>query len=272
MSGLKTWIYRWKTNGFRNAQGETVKNAGIIRCASIQLDIRARYPQRIRLQYVKGHSGDIGNDGADAMANGGTLLPAVKERDWAALERKLSEQLEQGSVETSDIEPLPLEVQDADDMENIEEEIPSSKMRKMSSGFHHEHKGPRAMGVAASSPLKPSSNLLPASSAPQVEKMGSAAVSPAKCSPVPASARPQSIPLDSAALSKSKADIESIRNKKISVKVIYALPPFVPVKQEEVNFDVSARLGFARQLFLTCQQDYADCLLDDEDLAKQLSD
>jgi RNase H len=216
MSGLKTWIYRWKQNGFRNAQGETVKNAGIIRCTSIQLDIRARYPQRIRLQYVKGHSGDIGNDGADAMANGGTLLPAVEERDWAALERKLSEQLEQGSVETSDIEPqpLPLEVQDTDDVENTEEEIPSSKMRKTSSGFDHEHKGPT--------------------------------------------------------VSKSKADIETIRNKKISLKVIFALPPFVPVKEEEVNFDVSARLGFARQLFLTFQQDYADCLLDDEDL--QLSD
>jgi hypothetical protein len=57
------------------------------------------YPQKIRLQHVKGHSGDVGNDGADAMANIGTLLPVVEDRDWEALEMKLSEQLEKGSVE-----------------------------------------------------------------------------------------------------------------------------------------------------------------------------
>lgn len=249
MTGLKTWIFKWKANGFRNAQGEAVKNAGIIRCTSIQLDIRARYRQKVRLQYVKGHSGDVGNDGADAMANRGALLPAVKERDWEALEMKLSEQFEQSSVETSGVELVPLEVQDTDDVvvvENTAVDIPS-KMRKTSPGSH-EHHGRIAMAVAASSPFKPTlypkvslgtfsrspSNLLPVSSAPQDEKRR---IAPEQTSTMPTSAQPQSIPLESSA-TVSKTDLENIRNKKVPLKVIFALPPFVPVKYEEVNFDV----------------------------------
>ena len=126
LSGLKTWIFKWMKNGFLSARGEAVKNAGIIRCTSIQLNIRACYPQKIRLQYVKGHSGDVGNDGADAMANRGTLLPEVEERDWEALEMKLSEQLQKSHVETNGVEPAPMEVQDRDDVENTVTEIPAS--------------------------------------------------------------------------------------------------------------------------------------------------
>ena len=164
LSGLKTWIFKWKQNGFLSAQGEAVKNAGIIRCTSIQLNIRASYPQKIRLQYVKGHSGDVGNDGADAMANRGTLLPAVEERDWEALEMKLSEQLEKGSVETNGVEPVPMEVQDIDDVvEETVVEIPPSKMQKTSSDFH-EHN--TTMAIATSSPLKPTPDSKIASEAP----------------------------------------------------------------------------------------------------------
>ncbi|KAF8807925.1 ribonuclease H-like protein [Phlegmacium glaucopus] len=263
---LKTWIFKWKANGFRNAQGEAVKNAGIIRCTSIQLDIRARYQQKILLQYVKGHSGDVGNDGADALANRGTLLPPVKERDWEALEIKLSEQFEHISVETSGIEPVPMEVQDTDDVvENTAIEI-SSKMR----GTSHEHHDRIAMAVAASSPFKPTlyptateailrsssrspSNLLPASPTPQDEEREVVAVSPAQTPTLPVSAQSPSMPLESSA-TVSKTDLENIRNKKISVKVIYALPPYVPGRYEEVNFN-----------------DYTDCVLDDDDLAKELS-
>jgi len=254
---LMSWIFKWKRNGFRNAQGEPVKNAGIIRCTSIYLEIRARYRQKIRLQHVKGHSGDVGNDGADSLANRGALLPAVKERDWEALALKLSEQLEQSSVETSGIEPVPMEVQDMDDVvEDTAVEIPSSKMRKTSPDSYDR----TTMAIATSSAIKPvateaspltssrsTSNLLPVS-APRDEKMGVAAVSPAQCS------GPQSIPLESPA-TVSQTSFETIRNKKVSLKVIYALPPFVPVKYEDVNFD-----------------DYTDCVLDDEDLAKELSD
>ena len=266
MTGLNSWIFKWKRNGFRNAQGEAVKNAGIIRCTSIHLDIRDRNRQKIHLQHVKGHSGDVGNDGADALANRGALLPAVEERDWEALALKLLEQLEQSYVETSGIESVPVEVQDMDDVvEDTAVEIPSSKMRKTSPDSYDR----TTMAIATSSAIKPvateaspltssrsTSNLLPVS-APRD-------VSPAQCS------GPQSIPLESPA-TVSQTNFETIRNKKVSLKVIYALPPFVPVKYEEVNFDVG-ELVFAHHLYLTLHQDYADCVLDDEELAKELSD
>ena len=247
--GLKTWIFKWKQNGFLSARGEAVKNAGIIRCTSIQLNIRASYPQKIRLQYVKGHSGDVGNDGADAMANRGTLLPAVEERDWEALEMKLSEQLKKGSAETNGVEPVPMGAQDIDDVvEDTFVEIPSSKMQKTSSNFH-EHN-------ATSSPFKPTpdskiaseapswtasrstSNLLPLLSAPR-EKAGVAAESPAQCSALPASARPQNTPQESLATVSSTdfEKIETIRDK-VSLKVIFA-----SICASEVNSNVS-EFGF----------------------------
>lgn len=247
LSGLKTWIFKWKKNGFLSARGEAVKNAGIIRCTSIQLNIRARYPQKIRLQHVKGHSGDVGNDGADDMANRGTLLPTVEDRDWEALEMELSEQLEKSFVETNGAEPVPMEVQDIDGAaENTVVEIPSSKMQETSSDFQ-EHEGRTTMAVATSSQFKPTpdsvaskvlswiysrstSNLLPLLSAPQ-EKTGVAAASPAQCSVLPTSARPQSMPLESPA-TVSSTDFETIRAK-VSLKVINA-----SICASEVDFDV----------------------------------
>lgn len=199
MTGLKTWIFRWKINGFRNSQGEAVKNAGIVRCTSIQLDIRAHCRQKVRLQYIKGHSGNVGNDGADEMANRGTLLPAVEERDWEGLEMRLSKQLEQCSVGTSDIDPIPVEMQDADNFveDTAVELISSSKMQKISSGFH-EHKGRTTMAIAAPSPFKPApySTATEASPSAPREEIEVAAVSPAECSTTPASAQPQRILLE----------------------------------------------------------------------------
>ena len=217
-------------NGFLSAKGEAVKNAGIIRCTSIQLNIRARYPQRIRLQYVKGHSGNVGNDGADAMANRGTLLPAVEDRDWDALEVKLTE-LEKSSVETNDVDPAPMEVEDIDDVETTDEEISSSD------------ESLTTVAVTTSSTIKPTadstpswissskSNIIPLLSAPQEEKMGVAAASSAQRSTLPASSPPQSIPLESPAIVSSTA-FETNRDK-VSSKVINA-----SICASEVNFDV----------------------------------
>lgn len=38
----------------------------------------------MHLKYVKGHSGDTGNDGADGLAVSGCGYPEVGERDWDA--------------------------------------------------------------------------------------------------------------------------------------------------------------------------------------------
>ena len=45
------------------------------------------------LEYVRGHSGNVGNDGADALAVAGCGFPEKLERDWVRL--KESYKLEQ---------------------------------------------------------------------------------------------------------------------------------------------------------------------------------
>lgn len=42
---------------------------------------------QVHLQYVRGHVGEEGNEGADRLANMGALRPEAPERDWEALER-----------------------------------------------------------------------------------------------------------------------------------------------------------------------------------------
>ncbi|KAF8913215.1 ribonuclease H-like domain-containing protein, partial [Gymnopilus junonius] len=69
ITGFLYWMARWQQNNWKTSSGDDVKNAGIIRCISKHLDIRAKLGQRVQLEYVKGHSGEVGNDGADAMAN-----------------------------------------------------------------------------------------------------------------------------------------------------------------------------------------------------------
>ena len=78
----------WKTSN-----GQPVKNMGIIRCISKNLEIRAKFGQKVRLQHVKGHSGEEGNEGADFLANQGTLMPPIPDRNWISLEKQLEERL-----------------------------------------------------------------------------------------------------------------------------------------------------------------------------------
>lgn len=79
-----------------------VKNAGVIRYLSALLKERAKYGQLVRLQYVKGHSGERGNDGADAQANLGAMLPPVPERDWEQLVKSLQSRLQDESRKSAD--------------------------------------------------------------------------------------------------------------------------------------------------------------------------
>lgn len=86
--------------------GEPVKNAGIIRCISLYLDIRAKLHHRVMLEYIKGHSGDMGNDGADTLANIGATMPSAAERDWVALAHELQERFNQIEVGSEGIMPF----------------------------------------------------------------------------------------------------------------------------------------------------------------------
>lgn len=93
--GFKQWLPNWIRNNFRSTSGAPIKNVGIIRYLSAHLDVRARNGQKVRLQYVKGHSGDEGNDGADMQANVGATMSPVPERSWETLERQFRERVEQ---------------------------------------------------------------------------------------------------------------------------------------------------------------------------------
>lgn len=56
---------RWETNGMKTSRGKPVKNLDRIRKLWAALDARPR----VRLQWVKGHAGDEGNERVDTLAN-----------------------------------------------------------------------------------------------------------------------------------------------------------------------------------------------------------
>lgn len=213
-SGLTTWIHKWRQNNWRTTGGDPVKNAGIIRYISTHLDIRFKRGQKVKLEYVKGHSGDVGNDGADAMANQGALLPDTPERDWEALEQQLVEQFNEiipVGASRGEIEILGPEDGDGDDTSRGN----AKKSRQLSPTVFET-----TSSKFAKSPLTPTRS----SSAHLSEKLSS---SPKKSQPT---------------------TLRHISDKKSPLKVPYVAPPFIPVRVQDVNFEVG-HLSFRS---LTC--------------------
>ena len=66
MQGIETWIHGWKKNGWRTSDKKPVKNMDLWQA----LDALAA-AQQIEWRWVKGHSGDPGNERADALSNDG---------------------------------------------------------------------------------------------------------------------------------------------------------------------------------------------------------
>jgi len=64
------------------------------------LSLRGRSGQQVRLQHVRGHVGEVGNEGADALAVRGTKLDDVDEPDWDTLRLRLNEEpgLKRGAI------------------------------------------------------------------------------------------------------------------------------------------------------------------------------
>lgn len=65
-NGITTWIHGWKRRGWRTADNKPVKNVDLWQ----RLEA-ACAPHRITWNWVRGHSGDPGNERADALANRG---------------------------------------------------------------------------------------------------------------------------------------------------------------------------------------------------------
>ena len=64
--GINKWLVNWKKRGWKTANKKAVKNEDLWR----RLD-RIQEKHEITWKWVKGHSGDKGNERADALANKG---------------------------------------------------------------------------------------------------------------------------------------------------------------------------------------------------------
>ena len=66
MDGITQWIKNWKKNNWKTSAKKEVKNKELWQ----QLDRLMSYHQ-VQWRWVKGHSGDLGNETADLLANKG---------------------------------------------------------------------------------------------------------------------------------------------------------------------------------------------------------
>jgi ribonuclease HI len=64
--GITEWIHNWKRRGWTTADRKPVKNAELWQ----KIDALAQ-SHRVHWRWVRGHSGDPGNERADALANRG---------------------------------------------------------------------------------------------------------------------------------------------------------------------------------------------------------
>jgi len=65
-NGISKWIINWKQRGWKTANKQPVKNEDLWR----RLDAASEV-HKIEWKWVKGHSGNYGNDKADNLANKG---------------------------------------------------------------------------------------------------------------------------------------------------------------------------------------------------------
>jgi ribonuclease HI len=68
-----------------------VKNVKLIMYMSVLFSTRERSGQQVRLEHVRGHAGEVGNEGADTLAVRGVKLQDVEEPDWDALRLDVEE-------------------------------------------------------------------------------------------------------------------------------------------------------------------------------------
>ena len=66
MDGIQRWLPAWKKRGWKTANKKPVKNQDLW----LQLD-EAVERHEIHWQWVRGHTGNLGNEAADALANQG---------------------------------------------------------------------------------------------------------------------------------------------------------------------------------------------------------
>lgn len=66
VKGLNEWLPRWVANGWRGSNRKPVKNRELWETLEATL---VSHPTGIALRWIRGHSGNPGNEAVDAMAN-----------------------------------------------------------------------------------------------------------------------------------------------------------------------------------------------------------
>jgi ribonuclease HI len=81
------WFPNWEKRGWKNSQGKPVENRDIVEEILELIRDRESCKGKTKFEWVKGHSGDAGNEAADSLAVKGitATLPAVT-RDQTAEE------------------------------------------------------------------------------------------------------------------------------------------------------------------------------------------
>lgn len=70
IKGLTSWLRGWKARGWKTAAGKPVLNQDLWeRLDELTLAIRQSVGKPLRWEYVKGHSGNVGNDRCDQIAS-----------------------------------------------------------------------------------------------------------------------------------------------------------------------------------------------------------
>ena len=68
LQSLKSWIYKWKKNGWKTASGAPVKNEELIRGLDKVIMEAKELGVKVKWEKAKGHSGEEGNEAAHLLA------------------------------------------------------------------------------------------------------------------------------------------------------------------------------------------------------------
>ncbi|KAF9644775.1 ribonuclease H-like protein [Thelephora ganbajun] len=119
---LMGWAFKWRKNGWKTAVGGPVLNKELIDYVLTLIETRQRSGQPVELEYVKGHSGNTGNDGADALAVAGCGYPEMPEKDWAGLKEAHNAEQELMAELMMGVDPADFILSDEDLMRELEED------------------------------------------------------------------------------------------------------------------------------------------------------
>ncbi|KAH9174175.1 ribonuclease H-like domain-containing protein [Lactarius sanguifluus] len=93
MKCIVKWLPSWRKKNFRTYEGTPVKNSELIMYADALMSMRKKAGLKVRFEHVAGHSGEPGNDGADALAVRGCELREVNTPNWDELRLQLEKEM-----------------------------------------------------------------------------------------------------------------------------------------------------------------------------------